>query len=131
MSGILCRIPACRILPMCFNLSNMDFRETIERTAKNGRVFSITVDKFDAAQKPQIRQVAIEELNQAVLYEDLSSLDEWQLKSWCKENDFEKTTFLCPRCHGLGPVNVRIVIERRDRHFFLGTTEADEEVNIY
>lgn len=107
------------------------FPETIKRTAKNGRDFSITVDKFDADRNPLVRQVATKELERAVLYEDLSQLNEWQLRTWCEEHDFEKTTFLCPNCHGLGPVNARIVIERRVRHSLLFTTEQDEEANIY
>jgi DNA-directed RNA polymerase subunit M/transcription elongation factor TFIIS len=107
------------------------FRETIERTAKNGRPFSITIDRFDAERNPRIRQIAIEKLERAVLYEDLSQLDEWRLRQWCEENDFEKTTFLCPKCHGFGPVNMRIVIERRAHFFLFWTTEADTEVNIY
>ncbi len=58
------------------------FRETIERTAKNGRIFSLTLDRLDAERNPRIREVAIEKLDRAVLYEDLPRLDEWRLKKW-------------------------------------------------
>jgi hypothetical protein len=99
-----------------------DYRETIERTAKNGRIFSISIDKLDAGMNPRIKDLAIEKLECGVLYEDLSQMNEWQLQGWCEENEFEKTTFLCPKCHGFGPVNVRIVIERRTRQYLLWAT---------
>lgn len=107
------------------------FRDTIKRTARNGREFSATLDRFDAERNPLVRKVATEKLERAVLYEDLSQLDEWQLRKWCEENDFEKESFLCPKCHGFGPVEMRIEIERRTRVFLLFVSERDEEVNIY
>ena len=105
--------------------------ETITRTAKNGREFSIKIDLMDARQKPIVRQYAIEKLEERVLYEDLSQMSEYQIRDWCERNEFAKTTFLCPKCHGFGPINMRIVIERRVRHFLFWSVEQDEEVKIY
>jgi hypothetical protein len=79
------------------------FRETIKRTTKDGCEFSITIDRFDAGRNPLVREVATEKLERAVLYGDLSQLNEWQLRKWCEENEFQKNHILVPEMPRIRP----------------------------
>ncbi len=98
---------------------------------RHGNTFSIRVNRADYERMPQLRDEMKRELTYRMEYHELSAMSPWQVKKWCEENIFQKTTFLCPKCHGFGPVQMRIEIERRSRIFFLFVTEHDEEVNIY